>query len=200
MNTNFINKSLLTIVCGFVVVVIAVTSAYFRKSDRENVSEPEQENRFFSTADAMNREVVLKVPIIEQPEQYACNVTAAAIVLQYRGISVSPWDVYEGLPKQTIAQADGFWGNPQLGYVGNIYGEYGGDFTEGYGVHWEPLYHYIKQFREAEIKLDWNIRDLLSEVGTGSKFTLELPIIKPVEDVPAETVEEDMFVKLGLTR
>jgi uncharacterized protein YvpB len=112
-------------------------------------------------------EVLIRVPIIEQPEQYACNVTATAIVLGYHGVSVDPMAIYEVLPKQNVKQENGYWGNPNLGYVGNIYGEFGGDGTKGYGVHWDPIHQYISQYRPAEVKRDWDIKSMLEEVRNG---------------------------------
>jgi uncharacterized protein YvpB len=113
-------------------------------------------------------EVLLNVPIINQEEEYACNVTAAEIVLKYRGVNVTAWDVYNGIPKQTVEKKNGFWGNPNIGYVGNIYGEFGGDYSIGYGVHWDPIQKYLSQYRAAEVKHHWNLTEMLQEVDKGN--------------------------------
>ncbi len=117
-------------------------------------------------------ETFLKLKVINQEAEFACNVTAAAIVLQYRGVNVKPMEIYDALPKQTIKKENGFWGNPNLGYVGNIYGEYGGDKSDGYGVHWDPINQYISKFRKSEVKHDWNLADLLKEVDRDNPVIL----------------------------
>lgn len=115
-----------------------------------------------------SKTVLLKAPIINQPAQFACNVTAAAIALQFKGVNVSPWDVYNGIPKQTAPKTVNSWGNPNLGYVGNIYGAYGGDRTDGYGVYWDPIKNYISKYRPAEVKRGWNVTDMLNEIDKGN--------------------------------
>lgn len=108
--------------------------------------------------------VILDVPVIGQTHQYSCNVTAAAIALQYKGVSVSPDQVLASIPKQNVPKKDGKWGNPNLGFVGNVDGPTG----EGYGVHWGPIANYISQHRPTETKFGWNTTDLLREIDNGN--------------------------------
>jgi uncharacterized protein YvpB len=113
--------------------------------------------------------VLSDVPIMNQSEEFNCNVTAAAIALKYRGVDVDPMkDIYESLPKETTKKENGYWGNPHIGFVGNVYGQWGGDKGEGYGVYWEPISEYISKYRENEIKREWNLTDLLNEVENGN--------------------------------
>jgi uncharacterized protein YvpB len=107
--------------------------------------------------------VLIDVPLIKQPTQFTCNVTAAAMVLQYKGINKTPWDVYDALPKSSIIdKTNGNWGNPDLEFVGNPAGE------PGYGVHWEPIRKYIEQYRPAEVKRGWNVTEMLKEIDKGN--------------------------------
>jgi uncharacterized protein YvpB len=108
--------------------------------------------------------VILNAPVINQSYAFSCNVTAAAIALRYKGTNVSPNDVYNAIPKQSVPKKDGFWGNPHLGFVGNING------PDGYGVYWGPLANAINGFRSgsAEIKSGWNVTDLLREIDKGN--------------------------------
>jgi uncharacterized protein YvpB len=119
-----------------------------------------------------SNKVLLNVPIMRQPEQFACNVTAAAIVLKYRGVNVSPMQVYNSIPHETAPKTATTWGNPYKGFVGNIYGAYGGDHSAGYGVYWGPIANYISNYRPVEIKTGWNVADLLREVDKGNPSIL----------------------------
>lgn len=113
-----------------------------------------------------SKTVLLNVPIMNQQQQFSCNVTAASIVLKYKGINVSPMDVYNSIPKQNVPKANGVWGNPNLGFVGNING------PDGYGVHWDPIRNYISKYRPAEVKRGWNLTDMLREVENGNPSIL----------------------------
>jgi uncharacterized protein YvpB len=111
---------------------------------------------------------MLEVPLLEQPYQYACNVTAAAMALQFKGVKVSPDQIYDAIPKQEIKHEKGYWGNPNIGFVGNVYGEYGGDKSEGYGLHWKPVAEFMKKHRDIEVKQNWNVTEMLSEIDKGN--------------------------------
>lgn len=107
--------------------------------------------------------VLLDAPILQQPSQFTCNITAASIVLQMKGITIDPWDIYDAIPKSIPKDPLGtIWGNPHLGYVGDPAGE------PGYGIYWEPIQTYISQHRPAEIKQGWNVNDLLREIDQGN--------------------------------
>jgi uncharacterized protein YvpB len=122
--------------------------------------------------------VILSVPSISQPEQYACNVTAAAMALQFKGKNVGAWDVFNLIPKDNdpsypygvYPSANQEWGNPNTHYVGNVYGAYGGGNRQGYGVYWGPIANAINQIKpgSAEVKVGWNTADLLREIDKGN--------------------------------
>ncbi len=112
-----------------------------------------------------NKVVLLNVPITNQFAQYACNVTAASIALTYKGINLSPQAIYDMLPKSDIGKRNGnHWGNPALGYVGDIASPDG----QGYGVHWQPIQKILEQYRPAETKTAWNVTEMLREVDNGN--------------------------------
>jgi uncharacterized protein YvpB len=115
-----------------------------------------------------NKTVLLKAPIINQPAVFACNVTAAAIALQYKGVNVGPWDVYNGIPKSDTGDLNnGNWGNPHLGFVGNIRGG-----TVGYGVYWDPINNYVSKHRPSQVYRNWNITSMLQEIDNGNPVIL----------------------------
>ncbi|MEW9182780.1 C39 family peptidase [Bacillus mycoides] len=83
------------------------------------------------------------VPLIQQlPElDRGCEVTSLAMMLQYAGVSVDKMKLANEIKKVNFME-DGVRGNPNEGFVGNIY-----TFSEsGYGVYHGPLFRLAKKY------------------------------------------------------
>ncbi|RBP22039.1 MULTISPECIES: C39 family peptidase [Bacillus] len=83
------------------------------------------------------------VPLIQQlPElERGCEVTSLAMMLQYAGVSVDKMKLANEIKKVNFME-DGVRGNPNEGFVGNIY-----TFSEsGYGVYHGPLFQLAKKY------------------------------------------------------
>ncbi|OTX35645.1 hypothetical protein BK717_13830 [Bacillus thuringiensis serovar malayensis] len=83
------------------------------------------------------------VPLIQQlPElDRGCEVTSLAMMLQYAGVSVDKMKLANEIKKVDF-MVDGVRGNPNEGFVGNIY-----TFSEsGYGVYHGPLFQLAKKY------------------------------------------------------
>lgn len=131
-----------------------------------------------------SNKVILNVPYIAQGPQNACNVTAAAMVLRFKGIgNVNPMDVFGRLASQNSPEyylgngtasdypaGNEVWGDPDAAYVGNIYGTSGGDGSIGYGVYWGPIASAINSYKpgSAEVKNGWNLSGVLQEIDNGN--------------------------------
>jgi hypothetical protein len=111
-------------------------------------------------------ELVLEVPLFSQNYSFTCFSVATQMVLAYYDIT--------GLNELAISQAIGYenqarnfrtntWGDPNKGIVGT----HDGSGSGGYGSHWDPVAAYISQFRDVEVRRQWNIADMLSEVSLG---------------------------------
>ncbi|MFC1780554.1 Ig-like domain-containing protein [Patescibacteria group bacterium] len=113
----------------------------------------------------------LNVPQYRQTHTFTCNVTAAAMVLSYKGASSSEMGVYNGIAKDNTACTKSgttitYWGNPNTGYVGDING--GGD-CGGYGVYWSPVSAYMSSRGVSNrIYSGWNVSGLAKEVEKGN--------------------------------
>ncbi|MEK7018247.1 C39 family peptidase [Bacillus sp. FSL R9-9410] len=87
--------------------------------------------------------ILSNVPLIQQlPElERGCEVTSLAMMLQYAGVSVDKMQLANEIKKVNFME-DGVRGNPNEGFVGNIY-----TFSEsGYGVYHGPLFQLAKKY------------------------------------------------------
>ncbi len=120
------------------------------------------------------RVFTLNVPSIRQPYSYACNLTAAKMVLQYRGINVSVEQIHAAIgtsSPQGYDSGSNNWGNPNAGFVGSLNGSgsAGPNGSGGYGVHWNPIRNYIAgRGRGATVKTYGNVSDMLKDVQAGN--------------------------------
>jgi uncharacterized protein YvpB len=78
---------------------------------------------------------------------------------------VSIGTVHGALPKDSTPYdpAGPTWGNPYTSYVGDINGN-----PKGYGVYWNPISNYIRNYRSTSVRTGWDRTSLLTEVGNGN--------------------------------
>jgi uncharacterized protein YvpB len=136
------------------------------KSGTTGISELTMETDYSFQFVTAAEEFSLPVPYFRQPYQYACNLTAARMVLAYEGIDVEVDELYENIEKSTIEynETENVWGDPNLGFIGDIRGR-----DKGYGVHWQPVADLLKNYIEtAEVERNWDRTSILAEVKDGN--------------------------------
>lgn len=113
-------------------------------------------------------DVLLDVPHLSQlPElQRGCEVTSLAMMLQHAGVDVGKMELAERIHKVPYWTADGYRGNPNEGFVGDIY-----TFKkDGYAVYHEPVADLAEQFLPGRIEdlTGQSFQTILDKVKQGS--------------------------------
>ncbi|QWU43513.1 MULTISPECIES: C39 family peptidase [Bacillus] len=115
--------------------------------------------------------ILSNVPLIQQlPElDRGCEVTSLAMMLQYAGVSVDKMKLANEIKKVNFLD-DGVRGNPNEGFVGNIY-----TFSEsGYGVYHGPLFQLAKKYlpNEAVDLTGKSIEEMYKSVKAGQPVVM----------------------------
>ncbi|TXR59275.1 C39 family peptidase [Bacillus sp. AR18-7] len=115
--------------------------------------------------------ILSNVPFIQQlPElDRGCEVTSLAMMLQYAGITVDKMKLANEIKKVDFMN-DGVRGNPNEGFVGNIY-----TFSEsGYGVYHGPLFQLAQKYlpNKAVDLTGKSIEELYKSVKAGQPVVM----------------------------
>lgn len=131
-------------------VSIAAESPLIQTADEPPVSEPEASTEAVGAAEDAVPDTLhwIDVPLISQlPELYnGCEITSLAMLLAYLQQPIDKLDLASMLPKDETSpefDEDGniaVWGDPDIGFVGDIYGN-----ELGYAVYVKPLAHLLEQ-------------------------------------------------------
>lgn len=114
---------------------------------RERAAAPPVQEESKGTED----EIKLNVPLINQmeaPRLYnGCEVTSLAMMLHYWGIEVSKNELAEKIPRVPLQYIDGKYGNPNIGFVGNM------EDGPGLGVYHGPIFQLAQSYLTSELKV-----------------------------------------------
>ncbi|SEC17791.1 C39 family peptidase [Paenibacillus sp. GP183] len=116
--------------------------AYAKQYSNSSVFLREYSNLVWSSNSILANSIRLDVPLIlQKPELYnGCEVTSLTMLLNYAGIDVDKESLANQIAKDPTPyqKVEGtiYWGDPNTGFVGDIYG--GG--VGGYGVYHGPVF------------------------------------------------------------
>jgi uncharacterized protein YvpB len=104
--------------------------------------------------------VKLAVPYHRQQHALSCEVASLLMALEYRGVSVTENELIAQLPVSNPGPRNpgNIWGDPNLGFVGNINGSMP---NTGYGVYQQPIYDLATKYRPAKIIASGTLADLI---------------------------------------
>ena len=111
--------------------------------------------------------VRLNVPYHRQEHALSCEVASLLMALNYKGVNVTENDLIGQLPVSDPGprQSGNVWGDPNLGFVGNINGTMP---NTGYGVYEKPIYDLAMKYRSAKIITNATVGDLIAELANGN--------------------------------
>ncbi|PIR89233.1 MAG: hypothetical protein COU07_02100 [Candidatus Harrisonbacteria bacterium CG10_big_fil_rev_8_21_14_0_10_40_38] len=108
---------------------------------------------------------ILNIPVDWQDDPLSCEAASLKMALGFKGVKVSEKEIMNKIGFDNTPHKDGVWGNPNEAYVGNIKGEI---CKTGYGVYWDPVAKAATHWNAAEVKKNWNIKDLVNEISKGN--------------------------------
>jgi len=119
----------------------------------------------------VNPAVDLKVPYHRQEHALSCEVAALKMALNYKGVTVTENELIRRLPisDPSPRHPDNTWGDPNLGFVGNIDGTMP---NTGYGVYEKPIYDLAAKYRTPRIIVNGTINDLLIELSDSNPIVV----------------------------
>ncbi|MFA6534243.1 MAG: C39 family peptidase [Patescibacteria group bacterium] len=115
--------------------------------------------------------VRLAVARRRQEHLLSCEIASLLMALNYRGVAVTENELIQQMPVSDPAprSVDNIWGDPNLGFVGNINGKMP---NTGYGVYEQPIYDLAIKYRDAKIINNASLNDLLLELGNGNPIVV----------------------------
>jgi uncharacterized protein YvpB len=125
-------------------------------SEQTNVSEDQK----------IAEEMQLDVPLLNQmdsPRLYnGCEVTSLAMILNFKGISVTKNELAEEITRVPLQYSNGEYGNPNIGFVGNM------EDGPGLGVYNQPIFELAQKYLEAADLTNTSFDRLVVEVAKGN--------------------------------
>jgi uncharacterized protein YvpB len=111
-------------------------------------------------------EMQLDVPLLNQmdsPRLYnGCEVTSLAMILNYKGISVTKNQLAQEITRVPLQYNNGENGNPNTGFVGNM------EDGPGLGVYHEPIFDLAQNYLNAADLTNSSFDKLIEEIANGN--------------------------------
>lgn len=108
--------------------------------------------------------VKLNVPYHRQEHALSCEIAALKMALNFYKVKISESELLVLLPYDTNLprSKNNIWGNPDLGFVGDIDGTIP---NGGYGVYEKPIADLASKFRKSKALNSAKLSDILTEVA-----------------------------------
>jgi uncharacterized protein YvpB len=130
--------------------------------------------------------VKLVVPYHRQEHPLSCEVASLLMALNYKGVKVTESELIRQLPVSDSGSRhqDNTWGDPNLGFVGNINGTMP---NIGYGVYEKPIYDLASKYRSAKIIENGSLSDLITELGNDNAVVVWGVVVGRSRDISWKT-------------
>jgi uncharacterized protein YvpB len=158
--------------------IIVITGFVFFSNSRETISSKIEVNTAVveekilseqtnvSEDHKIAEEMQLDVPLLNQmdsPRLYnGCEVTSLAMILNYKGISVTKNQLAQEITRVPLQYSNGENGNPNTGFVGNM------EDGPGLGVYHQPIFELAQKYLHAADLTNTSFDQLIEEVANGN--------------------------------
>jgi uncharacterized protein YvpB len=105
--------------------------------------------------------VKLDVPLIKQKRPLSCEAAALTSALNYFGVEITEESIIDRMPFDKTEKTNSVWGDPDLGFVGDIDGT---SIKSGYGIYWKPLAKLSSQWKNADWFINGSVKDLTDQI------------------------------------
>jgi len=174
-------NNLLKYSIGLIILVGGILLDFGGLPDKEKaVATPYQKEK-------IAEKTLLDVPLINQmdaPRLYnGCEVTSLAMMLQFWEIKVTKNELAEEIPRVPLKNKDGKYGNPNMGFVGNM------EDGPGLGVYHGPIFELAQSYLNKELKVvdltNHPFETLIEKVSQG----LPVWVITTTDSSPVSTIQ-----------
>ncbi|MCA9385131.1 Ig-like domain-containing protein [Candidatus Dojkabacteria bacterium] len=122
------------------------------------------------------KKVEISVPLYRQVNSKECQIVATQMLLAFKGVSKSKTTIFNEMPKESVVcdAENNVWGNPNLGYVGDINGNHDcASGNRGYGVYWNPVSSYMASVGISnQVMRGMSIQQLTDQIEQGHPVML----------------------------
>lgn len=108
--------------------------------------------------------VRLPIKFHRQEHSLSCEIATLKMALSQYGDDITEDELIGYLPFDTTPKANGVWGDPNVGFVGDIDGKM---FGNGYGVYWDPIARVGLRYRRTEVIEGASASDLAGHLAQG---------------------------------
>lgn len=125
-------------------------------------------NQIAFVSDPFADSVKLSVKHFKQEHALTCEVASLRSALEAIGTTVSEDELLDKLEFDTRGpiSADGVWGDPEKGFVGDINGSV---FKRtGYGVYEQPIARLAEQYSNAAVMEEPSLESIIMEINAGN--------------------------------
>jgi uncharacterized protein YvpB len=105
--------------------------------------------------------VVLPLDYHHQERELSCEAAALKMVLNFHQIKISEAEIIKKMPIDPTKKLGGVWGDPDVGFVGDIDGKMG---ETGYGIHWNAFARWASKWKKSIILGNKSITGLISHL------------------------------------
>lgn len=105
--------------------------------------------------------IKLDVPLAKQKRPLSCEAAALTSALNYLGAVVTEEVIIDKMPFDKTPKGENTWGDPDIGFVGDIDGR---SILSGYGIYWKPVARLSSEWVKASWIVNGSVQDITNEI------------------------------------